>query len=919
VVSGDPGALAEFEAELSARHVLRWRIPESDYIAHSAGAERLAGPLAAGLAGLSPSPGQIPLLSTVTGQWADGRELDAGYWYANVRQTVRFADAVAALAAESYRVFLEVSPHAVLTGAVTETVTEAGGLVPALVAGTLDRDDAGARRLLGALARAHVHGVTVDWAAVAGPAARLDLPTYPFQRQRYWPEPPPAAPASVPAGSGEAGTAAEGRFWAAVEAGDQQALAEALALPDGRQLDQVLPALASWRRREQDRSATAQWRYRIAWRPVPEPEPVVLGGTWLVVTPGPLGDDDLVRSSIAALTARGAQVEVLPAGGGELSRAALAARLGQLAEAGALRAVISLLALDERPAAGPDDPALTRGLAGTQELIQAHGDAGTGTPLWVLTRGAVSAGPGEPLSRLAQAAVWGLGRVAGLEHPDWWGGLVDLPPALDERAAARLTAVLAGLGEDQVAIRPAGITARRLERAAPPAGGPGPWQPSGTVLVTGGTGAVGGRVARWLAGRGAPRVVLSSRSGPAAPGAAALAAALAAAGSTAQLVASDAADRGQLTALLGRLAAGGPPLTAVMHAAGTGQATTLAETSLTELTGVLAAKAGAAAHLHELTAGLPLEQFVLFSSIAATWGSGLQPAYAAANSYLDALAEVRRSRGLAAASVAWGPWGGGGMTDAAGGEQLQRRGLAVMDPDQLLTALGQVLDGGETGVTVADVDWARFAAPFTLRRPSPLIGALPEVQQALAGPGGSPAGPAAGPDNALSQQLAGLPAADQDRLLLRLVRAQAADVLGFPSPEGVEPERAFSEMGFDSLSAVELRNRIGAATGLPLPATLLFDYPAPAVLATQLRRILGPAPAGAERPVFAELDRLEAMLGGITAADGEPAEITARLEAVLQTWNRVRENADGGRVIDKLEASTDDEVFDFIGKELGIF
>ena len=534
--------------------------------------------------------------------------------------------------------------------------------------------------------------------------------------------------------------AAETRFWTAVEAGDLKALAQTLALPDQEQLGGVLPALASWRRRERDRATAADWRYRVVWRPVAEPGRVTLAGPWLIVVPAEMADEDRVRSCAAALAARGARAVTVAVAADELSRAALADRVGQAStalpaaedgeEVRGISGVISLLALDEQRAAG--NAVLTRGLAGTQALVQALGDAGTGAPLWALTCGAVAAGSGEVPAQPGAGAGVGPGRVAGLEHPDWWGGLIDLPPVLDERAATRLCAVLAGLGEDQVAIRAAGIMARRLERAESPVDGGEPWQPTGTVLVTGGTGAVGQRVARWLAGRGAPRIVLASRSGAAAPGVGALAAALAGSGAAAQVVACDAADRIQLAALLASITASGPRLTAVMHAAGIGQATALAETSVPEMAEVLAAKAVAAAHLDELTADFELDKFVLFSSIAATWGSGLQPGYAAANAYLDVLAETRRGRGLAATSVAWGPWGGGGMTDAEGGEQLQRRGLAVMDPDQLLTALGQVLDGGETTVTVADVDWARFAAPFTLRRPSPLIGSLPEVQQALA-------------------------------------------------------------------------------------------------------------------------------------------------------------------------------------------
>ncbi|HEY2265380.1 MAG TPA: acyltransferase domain-containing protein, partial [Streptosporangiaceae bacterium] len=257
VVSGDPVALAEFEAELSARRVLRWPVPASDFVAHSPRIDELAETLTLDLAGIQPAAGEIPLFSTVRSAWADGADLDAGYWYDNVRQTVRFAEAVRELAGQGYRVFVEVSPHAVLTAAITETAEDAG-VEDVVTAGTLDREDAGARRMLSALARVHVRGVTVDWAAVLGGGQRIDLPTYAFQHQLFWPEPPAAGQDSLAGGNGGhgalaaggdgAGTVAEARFWAAVEGGDLRALAEALAVEDRDRLTEVLPALAAWRR-----------------------------------------------------------------------------------------------------------------------------------------------------------------------------------------------------------------------------------------------------------------------------------------------------------------------------------------------------------------------------------------------------------------------------------------------------------------------------------------------------------------------------------------------------------------------------------------------------------------------------------------------------------------------------------------------
>ena len=748
-------------------------MPASDFVAHSPRVAELAGVLDQELASIRPAAGQVRLFSTVAGRWMDGPELDAGYWYANVRQTVRFAEAVRSLVSAGHRAFIEVSAHPVLTAAVTETAQDAGAAV--VVSGTLDREDAGAGRLLSSLARMHTAGITVDWAAMLGGGRQVDLPTYAFQRQWYWPE--SAMPVGVPVAGGDgAQSTAEARFWAAVEGGDAHVLS-ALAVPDQQRLGEVLPALAAWRRRERDRSVTEGWRYRIAWVPVTEPDTAMLSGTWLVVVPaGQAGE--LAQWCEQALTARGARVAVVEAGPDEL-----VARIGEALADGAsgVSGLVSLLALDETPL--PGYPVVSAGLSGTLALVQALA-AGKGVPLWALTRGAVAVDSGEALASPVQAMTWGLGRVAALEHPLEWGGLIDVPAVLDERAGTRLCGVLAGCGEDQVAIRSAGILGRRLVRAPLPRQGER-WVPGGTVLVTGGTGAIGGHVARYLAGRGASRIVLASRSGPAAPAVAELAAGLAATGTEAMVIACDMAKRAHVAGLLTRITGGGARLAAVMHTAGIGQATTVANTTVAELATVAGAKVAGAVHLDELTRGLDLERFVLFSSAAATWGSGGEPGYAAANEFLNGLAQARLGQGRPATSVGWGPWSGGGLIRGDMELQLKRRGLPLLTPSLAVQALGELLDNSETLVTVANVDWPRFARPFTLVRPSPLIESLPEVRQALA-EAAADDGPAPDSGTALGQQLAGLPPAEQDRVLVGLVRAEAAVVLGHSSPEAVE-------------------------------------------------------------------------------------------------------------------------------------
>jgi acyl carrier protein len=331
---------------------------------------------------------------------------------------------------------------------------------------------------------------------------------------------------------------------------------------------------------------------------------------------------------------------------------------------------------------------------------------------------------------------------------------------------------------------------------------------------------------------------------------------------------------------------------------------------------VTAAKAVGAAHLDELTAGLDLDAFVLFSSIAATWGSGLQPGYAAANAFLDALARHRQDRALPATSVAWGPWGGGGMTDEDGGTQLQRRGLRLMDPGLAVRALEQALDHGEGLLTVADVDWARFAPAFTVRRPSPLIVGLPEVAVALSADavGGDSDVPDAGA--ALREQLAGLPPAEQGQLIVELVRTEAAAVLGHPSADAVEADQAFRDLGFDSLTAVELRDRLTAATGLRLPATLIFDYPAPAVLGEFLWTEKFQEKS-APVPLLGELDKLESLLSGADPDDATHKLVAARLQGFLAKWSKIWVQPKSQEMAQKLESATDDEIFEFINKKLG--
>ncbi|MEU7415052.1 SDR family NAD(P)-dependent oxidoreductase, partial [Streptomyces sp. NPDC042638] len=365
----------------------------------------------------------------------------------------------------------------------------------------------------------------------------MDLPTYAFQRERYWVElaRPDSGTSPDPKETADSG------FWEAVERGDASGLADLLALPGDESLTAVLPALSAWRRQDRERSAVDSWRYRVAWSPLADAAAGVLSGVWLVVVPAGLAGDAWVGECVSGLARSGAEPVVLELGADRAGREEMAGRLREAASgADAVAGVVSLLALASgRDAAYPSVPV---GLAATLCLVQALGDAGVEAPLWCVTRGAVAVTDSERVTGLDQAPVWGLGRVAATEGTERWGGLIDLPGVVDARLVGRLAGVLASPGgEGEVAVRAAGVFGRRVVRAV--GSGGGSWRVSGTVLVTGGTGGVGRHVARWLARAGAEHVVLASRRGPAVDGVAELGAEVAGLGSRLSVVACDVGDR----------------------------------------------------------------------------------------------------------------------------------------------------------------------------------------------------------------------------------------------------------------------------------------------------------------------------------------------------------------------------------------
>ncbi|UED87862.1 type I polyketide synthase [Streptomyces profundus] len=914
------------------------------------------------------------------------------YWTRHVLDTVRFADAVTRLEAEGVTRYLELGPDAVLTAmartALTRTATTAA-LVP-----TARRDQPEATAALTALGTLHASGLPVDWAGVfEGHAARLvDLPTYPFQRRRYWldksgghgditaagldrPDHPLlGALARLPASDGVVltGRLSTGAHpWLAdhtvhgqvllpgtafvelaVRAGDtvgchrveELTLGAPLILPEhgGVHLRVAVQApdpaggrTVTVHARAEDAPPEADWTRHaegtltpdparpatdLAVWPPPGAEPLDTEGLYERLDYGPTfhglraawrdGDDlyaeialpegvdatrfglhpALLDAALHALDLTHQGPTPLPFSWSDVTlhaEGATAARVrlrvhgdstvaleladpmgAPVASVGALTLrtasaddlapdvtpiADALLHLDwipttaPQPAADPAQPAVhhcqpTGGEApdavreATGEALAAiHAALAEDTQLVVVTRGATDG------TDLGHAAVWGLVRAAESENPGRFF-LVDTDQAIDPDQPVDPAAVVA-TGEPELRLRADESLAPRLTRVGAVATPATVFDPDRTVLITGGTGALGSALAHHLVTRhGARRLLLTGRRGPEAPGAAQLAEELAALDAEVEVVACDIADRDALAALLT-----GRDLGAVVHAAGALDDGVIAALTPERLDLVLRPKVDAAWHLHQLTSESDLTAFVLFSSVAGVLGAPGQGNYAAANAALDALARHRHAQGLPALSLAWGPWAGAGMADG-----LDHGGLRALRPDEALALFDAATGRPEPALVPARFDPTAFATPPPLLR-----GLLPaRARRPLVG--------TASATDALRRRLAALPDAERATELLTLVRAQAATVLRHTGADAIDPERAFRDLGFDSLTAIELRNLLAAATGLRLPATLVFDYPTPHDLVRHLRAELTDAQPGT--PDAAPGARL---------ADDEPIAIVA--------------------------------------------
>ncbi|MFD9941935.1 SDR family NAD(P)-dependent oxidoreductase [Nonomuraea sp. NPDC059023] len=1012
VVAGDVDALDEVAAAWEEPY--RARRIAVDYASHTPHIEVLRDELPALLGEVRPGRTDIEFCSSMAGDFIDTDRLTAGYWFDNVRNPVLFRQAIGSVTGAP--LFVEVSPHPVLQADVAEMNESAG------ICGTLRRGSGDWRRFLTALAQAFVLGAEVDWAAAlaAIPFRHVDLPTYAFDRQRYWLDAGaragrvpgvdgsehPLLNAVVPVADGglvlsgqlstkiapwladhavEGGVLLPGAAFAelALEAAAaagcelvEELIIEAPLILTGTARLQVVVSAETdgrrgitifsetgdaWVRHASGALAvtgTASPGWAATWPP-DGAQPVEVayeqlaaqgyeygpafqgvsamwraGEELFAEVSAPDGVDVTGFGIHPALLDASFHPLVLAAEGGAL-RLPFAFRGVRLsaAQASLLRVRLTPRGADDagieavdaaghpvfsidslrvrqaapRPAAAQVAPhgldwveiAPTADPAGSFTVVP----LAEGTPRELAAR-VLAAVAGEDHqvvfapSGLDAAVVRGLVRTAQTEQPGRFV-LADVPDGFADWERVLAT------GEPEVRVRDGKLFAPRVARRT--AGEPEPIG-SGTVLVTGGTGGLGGLISRHLVERyGVRDLVLLSRRGAGAPGAGELRAELEELGARVEVLACDVADRRALAAVVDGIA----DLTGVVHTAGVLDDATIEGLTPERIDRVFAPKLDAAWHLHELTKDRDLKAFVLFSSLAGILGNAGQGNYAAANTYLDALAELRRDEGLPAVSIAWGLWDTstdltGGLSAADRG-RLARSGVAPLDSAQGLELLDAALATDEAVVVAVRWDTAGLRAraenddlPAMLRG---LVRGPRRTASNVTVAGG------------LAERLAALPHTESLRLLTATVRAHVAAVLAHASPDQIDVGTAFSQLGFDSLTAVELRNRLNAETGLRLPATLVFDHPTVTSLADYLFRTLAPKTPSPEDVLESALERVEAML---TSANGEGEAIRGRLVPILQTalarYGAGQNDADG--MVEKIDAASDEEIFALIDNEL---
>jgi len=831
---------------------------------------------------------RIDLISNVTGQLVRKAEVgQASYWCRHLREAVRFAKGMQTLHAQGYELFVEIGPSPILIGMGRQCLPEGAGVWLS----SLRRGQEDWQQILDSLGALYVRGVPVDWSGFDQDYQRikLSLPTYPFQRKRYWVETVAPKQQEAPIVSTQV---AYSPVQELLGSGDTQQLARKLDIVEQLPMEQVQSLLESMHcanlserlaklspdryellkqllQQDQqhlipeylsDSLYEIQWQHRE--RMTLLPAQANQKGKWLIFADlGGVGQAlaELLRSrgESCVMIYPGETYEILEAGQRKINPAnpdEFQRLFQETVGANGLpwHGVVHLWSLEAAPlheiTPSSLEAAQVLSCGSVLHLVQALvNNAKSGLPrLWLVTSGTQAVEPKPVSLAVAQAPLWGLGRAIALEHSEVWGGLIDLDPNIseDKRVEQQAMSVWQEIwepdGEDQLAFRGGHRYVARLVRHSQPESQPARLQTDGTYLITGGLGNLGLRVAQWMVEQGVRHLVLVGRTGlPDRDQWASLPRntntwervtaiqALEDMGANVVVAQADVSDMAQMSAIFEQLRSTQRPLRGIIHAAGVAEYKPLLDIDFSTLQSTLQPKVLGAWILHQLTQSMNLDFFVCFSSIASVWGSRGQVHYAAGNQFLDALAHHRKALGLPALSINWGPWAGGGMASLETQTLLKRMGVEAWLPEEGIAVLTYILGTDIAQTTAAKMDWSIFKPVYEVKGQRSLLEQIGTRSQEKVEPQS-----AKRPE--LLQQLEALPTNKRYGFLVAHIQNEVATVLGLDPSNPPEVRQGFVELGMDSLMAVELKNRLETSSGNSLSSTLAFNYPNIEALATYL-------------------------------------------------------------------------------------
>ncbi len=786
---------------------------------------------------------RIKFISNVTGELATAEIATPEYWCRHVRQPVRFAQSVDILSQQGYTVFVELGPKPILLGmsryCLSEEATENIAFLPSLYSG---REDL--QQMLHSLASLYVRGITVDWVNFEKHYSRqrVQLPTYPFQRQRHWVD---------FAENGSAPETTQNVLANLLNQGNTQQLMQQLETvgkfsPDElKLLPKLLEVLAQQNEQQVTTELIKDWLYEVEWQPKsrqatshPKNGFRKVSGSWLIFADlGGVGEAvaQLLgdRGHNCILVYPGDTYNPKTAGTWLVDPASPAdfERLFQdaLSSNRPLQGVIHLWSLEPESAANLTVSSLaqaqTVGVGSILHLLQAivkvrgaDSSAIFDSPrLWLVTRGAVPVGTSLP--SVTQAPVWGLGKVAALEHPEFFGGMLDLAPEIaTDEATKLLVEVDDSQGEDHLAFRDGERYVARLVRKQLPESSEMSWHSDCTYLVTGGLGALGLKVAQWMVEQGVRQLVLTGRSGATSQAKQSITQ-MKEAGAKIVIAQADVANKEDMVRVFAEIKTSMPPLRGIVHTAGVPGYEAISEMNFTTLESVLRPKVLGTWILHELTQELALDFFVNFSSISSVWGSKGQAHYAAANHFLDVLAHYRHKLKLPALTINWGPWAGGGMALEEFQTWLARMGIEGLQSERAIAILGYLLKTSCVQATIANVDWSLFKDLYEAKGKKPLLELVEGQPQTDNGQ--------LKQKSEILSQLEAAKASDIQSLLTTYIQNEVARVLKLPQLP--EPQQGLFDLGMDSIMAVELVGAIRTQLQAELP---ISDFMQAADIAT---------------------------------------------------------------------------------------